>query len=140
MISNDVEAEACVRDGQDSVEAILLQYVPEKHALTPLCDPSVLLLSDERLSEEEEKLVFRQKIRLPAVFGRGDLIDRVIRELENMTNRWVGTWVRENRLLMGELFMVLDEKGKGILGGYSISYSNRLGFQYEKVGNENENS
>lgn len=132
---NEIQAEASVRNGPDSIEVILLEKDLTANALKDVWPGNQRFAWDEPLNNADALRVYQQKIRLPARFGQPWIVQKVIQELEKQTKQWVPQWLK-NPYLSGELFLVLEENGKGKLAGYEISYDPLLGLIYEKESGE----
>ncbi|WP_288310646.1 CRISPR-associated helicase Cas3' [uncultured Acidaminococcus sp.] len=132
---NEIQAEASVRNGPDSIEVILLEKDLTANALKDVWPGNQRFAWDEPLNNADALRVYQQKIRLPARFGQPWMVQKVIQELEKQTKQWVSQWLK-NPYLSGELFLVLEENGKGKLAGYEISYDPLLGLIYEKESGE----
>ena len=63
--------------------------------------------------------IARQKLRLPAVFGKAWKVDRVIRELEADNRSRLAAW-QLSPLLHGELILLLDENLTARLAGMEL--------------------
>ena len=113
---NEIQAEASVRNGPDSIEVILLEKDLKANALKDVWPGNQRFAWDEPLNNADALRVYQQKIRLPARFGQPWMVQKVIQELEKQTKQWVPQWLK-NPYLSGELFLVLEENGKGNLPG-----------------------
>jgi len=132
---NEIQAEASVRDGSDSVEVILLRKKSAENILTDVWKGIRQFVWDEPLSNADALAVYQQKIRLPAQFGQPWMIQKVVQELEKKTKQWASQWLR-NPYLTGELFLILEDEGSTELAGYQIRYDPLLGILYEKESGE----
>ncbi|WP_303816389.1 CRISPR-associated helicase Cas3' [Acidaminococcus timonensis] len=128
---NEKQLEASVRDGGESIEVILLQQCDEPGVFVDAASRKVKFYGDLEPSNEEARRIYRQKVRLPAFFGKGTFGEHVVKELEQMTKKWVPLWLH-NPILSGELFLVFNQEGKTELAGYTIRYDPFLGLSYEK--------
>ena len=75
--------------------------------------------------------IARQKLRLPAVFGKAWKVDRVIRELEADNRSRLAAW-QLSPLLHGELVLLLDENLTAHLAGMELCYDRENGLTYQK--------
>ena len=75
--------------------------------------------------------IARQKLRLPAVFGKAWKVDEVIRELDADDRRWLAAW-QLSPLLHGELILLLDENLTARLAGMELCYDRENGLAYQK--------
>ena len=133
---NDVQAEMSVRDGVDSVEVILLKQGTQANEWLDPNGGTISYYSDDGLSDEEVTQIANFKLRLPALFGKPYMIGQVIQSLEESSANRFKLWLH-HPYLSGNLFLTLDNTGKGELVGYQVSYDGKTGFQYRKV-EENE--
>ena len=85
---------------------------------------------DSHLVEEALKIA-RQKLRLPAVFGKEWNVKRVIDELEADNRRLLAQW-QLSPMLRGELVLLLDETLTAHLAGMTLHYDRENGLIYEK--------
>lgn len=122
--------EATVRDGDESIEVLLVQLVEDKFLLlssgdhqTPISHTQV---PDEKLARE----MACQTIRLPHSLCLPWNIRQTIDELEDM-NRILRVW-QNSSWLNGELFLILDSNGTAYLNGCRLTYSTALGMQIVK--------
>ena len=75
--------------------------------------------------------IARQKLRLPAVFGKAWKVDGVIRELEADNRSRLAAW-QLSPLLHGELILLLDENLTARLAGMELCYDRENGLYYQK--------
>lgn len=130
---NDIMAEAAVRDGDFTIEVLILLrdedgeigFLPWQHE-----GKKVSVLNTP--SDEEAMWIAGQRINLPAFLSReySGIADRTIRELEDIRDSVFGEWM-ESPWLKGKLFLVLDENLKTVLNGKSLHYSREMGMVME---------
>jgi len=135
----DHHAEAAVRDGEPSVEVLLLMRD---------CDGRIRFLpwqyggeevpSDHVPDREVCRRIARQRIRLPGIFCRFGNLERTIEELENTYRsvfiEWgLSTWLGE------ELILLLDENLSAMLCGRKLTYSRVSGLIVEKEESDGNN-
>ena len=128
-------AEATVRDGADSVEAIVIQrradgrlYVlpwPERFGGREI-PPEV---PDDELAGA----VAGCTVKLPPALTAPGMIDRTIRELELQGRRLPSEW-QKSGWLKDELFLTLDENFSLEILDYTLTYDPKYGLGYEKRG------
>ena len=106
---SDSAARAAVRDGDPSVEVLVMQRRTDGsiHFL-PWQEGGSAVAADSPPPPETALKIARQKLRLPAVFGKAWKVDEVIRELDADGRRWLAAW-QLSPLLHGELILLLDE-------------------------------
>lgn len=127
----DAQARAAVRDGESSIEVLVLGQTKE----------GALLLSGEHRGEvlsmadtpcmEDARKIAGQRLRLPQRFAKPYMADRIIEYLEEQTCKTVPEW-RWAPMLDGELFLFLNEVGEGKLPGYKLYYNAQMGLTFEE--------
>lgn len=127
---NEEEGRAQVRDGEDSLEVILLDLrrVGGQEDLCTLPSapeaPGAPLLTEEVPKREVVRAMALSAVRLPASMTRGSKLDDAINELEA---RVVPAWQADPQL-RGQLFLLL-EGGRARLAGTTLEYSPTTGLK-----------
>jgi len=125
--ASDAQGDAAVRDGPDSLEVIVVQRRGEELYLLPFVESEQVLPS----TKPDDELAWRLLgcvVRLPAMFGVEWVIDRAIKELEEvMIAEGLAKGWYQSRWLKGMLVMVLDENQETILCGHHVRYDEKLG-------------
>ena len=122
------KARAHVRDGEDSLEVILLEMHKEggQESLRTLPSapgfPSVEIPRNCEPNRALARAMAMSAVKLPSRFSNPDAIDRVIDELEGF---YVDSW-QTNLDLRGQLFLLLNN-GRAKLDGATIEYTSRTG-------------
>ena len=129
---SDSAARAAVRDGDPSVEVLVMQRRTDGsiHFL-PWQEGGSAVAADSPPSPETALKIARQKLRLPAVFGKAWKVDEVIRELDADDRRWLAAW-QLSPLLHGELILLLDEDLTAHLADMELCYDRENGLEYRK--------
>ncbi len=129
-ITENSDAEAAVRDGDGTIEVILMIRKDSGNiAWFPWQDEG-RELSGEYIPYKEDVLkICKQKIRLPGLFNYK--WHQTITELKNDTIKYLKVW-QEAPVLKGELFLLLNEQLEKKLVGYTITYSNVNGLMIVK--------
>ena len=129
---SDPAARAAVRDGDPSVEVLVMQCRADGsiHFL-PWQEGGSAVAADSPPLPETALKIARQKLRLPAVFGKAWKVDRVIRELEADNRSRLAAW-QLSPLLHGELILLLDENLTARLAGMELCYDRENGLYYQK--------
>ena len=129
---SDAAARAAVRDGDPSVEVLVMQRRADGsiHFL-PWQGNGRAVASDQPPQPEDALQIARQKLRLPAVFGKAWKVDEVIRELEADNRSGLAAW-QLSPLLHGELVLLLDENLTAHLAGMELCYDRENGLTYQK--------
>lgn len=129
---SDPAARAAVRDGDPSVEVLVMQCRADGsiHFL-PWQEGGSAVAADSPPPPETALKIARQKLRLPAVFGKAWKVDGVIRELEADNRSRLAAW-QLSPLLHGELVLLLDENLTARLVGMELCYDRENGLYYQK--------
>lgn len=129
---SDPAARAAVRDGDPSVEVLVMVQGRDGgiHFL-PWQEGGRTVASNCPPQPEEALKIARQKLRLPAVFGKEWNVKRVIDELEADNRRLLAQW-QLSPMLRGELVLLLDETLTAHLAGMTLHYDRENGLIYEK--------
>lgn len=129
---SDPAARAAVRDGDPSVEVlVMVQGRDGSIHFLPWQEGGRTVASDCPPQPEEALKIARQKLRLPAVFGKEWNVKRVIDELEADNRRLLAQW-QLSPMLRGELVLLLDETLTAHLAGMTLHYNRENGLIYEK--------
>ncbi len=117
--------QAAVRDGEDSIEVIVVQRVGNEIRVLPWLTPGRVVMVDTDLSPSAEavRLVTASRLRLPAYRSHGDAGDRLIAALEE---RQYPGW-QGDRWLAGELVVELDEELSTEVAGIRLHYDDKQG-------------
>lgn len=133
--SSEKIAEASVRDAASSIEVLLMKEGLDGEILsvdgTLGRDPA---FSKTRVpTNEEGRMVAKQRLRLPHIFSCSWDKRDVIGELEEQNRKELAEW-QQSPWIRGELVLLLDENSQAELNGYSVSYSFEKGLEYERKG------
>lgn len=132
MLGNDRLAEARVRDGESTLEVLLMiRYHDNRIGFVPWHYNGASFGFHQHLCSEEALQIARQRIRLPMAVSGENKVDDAIAELERQTLAFAEEWMDVPQL-NGELFLFLDENCCAHLNGYQISYDQKDGLQYRK--------
>ena len=121
---------AQVRDGEDSLEVILLELrrVGGQEELRTLQrrsgEPGRMIPTDRVPDPKVVRAMVMSAVRLPASLSNARVIDKVIQELEI---RVVPAW-QDDRDLQGQLFLLLED-GRAQLAGTVLEYSPSTGLK-----------
>ena len=126
----DVYAEKAVRYGDPSIDVIALWKDTEENVHI-IEAPGMVLPLDRAPSHIEERLIARQKLRLPGYFGKRWIVDEVVKELEERTQGMFSAW-QESALLKEELVLLFDAHMRTTLCGIPLRYDREDGLMYEK--------
>jgi CRISPR-associated endonuclease/helicase Cas3 len=121
---------ATVRDGEETLEVIVVQRGADGIVRTPawLAEGAGIQLPDnEAPNGALARTLLGCALRLPAGMCHGNALDRHIAELERRFE--FPTW-QASHALRGELALVLDEDGRGILNEFDLQYSPDDGLSY----------
>jgi len=120
------QGQACVRDGGDSVEVVVVQRGSDGVDRIPDWvegGGQPLPLRHVPVPHDAARALARCTMRLPFRLVQGALFDAVVDELEQ---DWFEGWQR-TPLLSGQLAMVLDDDASRELVGYRVHYDRRIG-------------
>ncbi|MDR1615598.1 MAG: CRISPR-associated helicase Cas3' [Syntrophomonadaceae bacterium] len=123
--------EATVRDSENSIEIILLQYIEGKYKLLPWIDGSKIIPADSAPDQETAFALAGCKVRLPGSFSKPWNIVNNIEQLESEGADLHKVW-KDSHWLNGELFVVLDGEFKASLREKTIKYDRYIGLTVEK--------
>ncbi|MBQ9010867.1 MAG: CRISPR-associated helicase Cas3' [Clostridia bacterium] len=126
--ADEQEAEASVRDGEESITVILVVEYADGIGLVPWHGGGKRYHTGQ-LSEEEAMVIGRERIGLPMRFG-GKRAGVTIAELEKAGERF-REW-KKSPLLHSALFLVLDDTLNARLLGYELHYSQNEGLVCRK--------
>lgn len=129
---SDPAARAAVRDGDPSIEVlVMVQDRDGSIHFLPWQEGGRAVASDCPPQPEEALKIARQKLRLPAVFGKAWNVKSVIDDLEADNRRLLAPW-QLSPMLRGELVLLLDETLTAHLAGMMLYYDRENGLIYEK--------
>ena len=129
---SDPAARAAVRDGDPSVEVlVMVRHRDGSIHFLPWQEGGQAIAADCPPQPEEALKIARQKLRLPAAFGKAWNVKNVIDELEADNRRLLSQW-QLSPMLRGELVLLLDETLTAHLAGMMLHYDRENGLIYEK--------
>ena len=118
---NSTEAEASVRDTEDTIETLVLARDKNVATCYKLISGEAAFDTTMNLSDSEALLVARERIRLPMFFGNWNDIEN---ELAKMPPRW-----KDAKLLKGESLLLLDSNLELEICGRKLCYSKDFGLE-----------
>ena len=121
--NNSEEAEASVRDSDETIEVLVLKR--ESDTEYSLVSGEYNFDITSALSEDEALNIARERLRLSPIFCQGGNFAKTLEELKpNMPKMW------ENfKFLKGEKLLVLDNDNEAELIGKKLRYSNKFGLE-----------
>ena len=129
-LANDQSAQAAVRDGEPSIDVILMRQKGDKIVFADGTDGE---FSPNHVPDNEScKEISRRKLRLPHVLcSPWRRAESTISELEDRNEIirkewWQSPW------LHGELILLLDEHNSAELCGYRLHYDGQMGLKCTK--------
>ena len=135
-VGNSSDAEASVRDTEEIIEVLVLQEKsPNSYGLASgnvsfdvmsELDGKEKKLFDttSELSENDEKRVASERLKLHQFFSEDYNFEKVIQQLDVLPKRW-----KNAKLLRNELLLVLDENMEAELIGKRLRYSEDFGLE-----------
>lgn len=129
---NELAGQASVRDGDESIEVLLIVRGPEGLHVLEEGYGEICLHHDTPLDRKEATLLARQRLRLPASLCTPWRIQTTINELERM-NAPLRLW-QQSPWLAGELFLLMNKKNGVLLNGCHLCYDIENGLRIEESG------
>lgn len=125
-----VQARAQVREGDDSIEVILVERDGNTiRTLAPTKDePSVTVPTDRVPDRASEHTLAASMVRLPPWYAKNPQVDEVLNQLE--AGSFLDAW-QSSALLRGQLVLAL-QNGTAQLAGRTIRYDRELGLGEER--------
>lgn len=128
---SEKQAEASVRDGQASLDVLVMQEKEDGHiGFLPWISDAVLR-PDSLPSEDECRKIALQRLRLPFALCCGSRMDAMIGALEAENRARLAVW-QDSPWIKGELILLLDQAGEKELCGFHLVYSKERGLIYNK--------
>lgn len=129
--ADGARGQAQVRDGEDSLEVIVLRQVGSEVRVLPWVEPhgDTVVVTDHPPAGPIAQSAAACTLRLPAQMSRPWVIDRVIAALERNGFR---AW-QESPWLRGQLVIVLDENLSTAVGPFHLTYHRELGLEIERT-------
>lgn len=128
-INNEKKSEAKVRDGEDSVEVIVLKQTEVGYVETVGGDLKVSSLCCP--NDDDIRKIAKERIRLPHSLCTEREIEKTISALEKMS--CAVAEFQTAKPLRGELFLILDKDTSAVVNGYRLIYDRELGLITEKT-------
>ena len=129
-VGNDMNAEMSVRDGEESIEVLLLQKSDDnKFKFLPWRNNGMELDTTAEPTIEEANAIEKERVKLPVRFQRFGNYDKTLRELTEVPIRW-----RNCGVLKGELILLLDKDNCSDISGVKLIYSKEYGLEEIKEG------
>lgn len=120
---------AQVRDGDDSVEVLLLRPLPDGSLRLPTGSfrhAGEVVPTDRKPSDSVARAIAGCALRLPASATRGERGDALIAELEQLS--WFRAW-QTSPALRGQLVLGVSEAGGTTVAGQHFSYDSVRGLE-----------
>jgi CRISPR-associated endonuclease/helicase Cas3 len=137
-VDDSAQGQAQVRDGEDTIEAIVVQRTVEGVRILPWVAPFGGRLIETETAAAPDPSVARVAagctIRLPAALSRGADGDRVIDALErNFYPAW-----QQSHWLAGQLVLELDHSLTATVAGHHLRYDRRQGLLITRPAQEDQ--
>jgi len=131
--SDEKLSETCVRDGESSIEVLLMKQNGEGKILFVDEEPQTAqgILPMDVPDHRQAHKIARQRLRLPHVFSTLWNIDNTIKELEETNMKELAQW-QQSPWIRGELILLLNKDNQAELNGYLLTYSYDKGLEYER--------
>lgn len=139
MARKESDARAAVRYGDPAIEVLVMVRTNDGtiHFL-PWQEEGRTVAADCPPQPEDARCIARQRLRLPAVFGKAWNVQRAIDELEAVNDHLLRPW-QLAPMLSGELVLLLDETLTVQLAGQRLQYDRDNGLTYRKEEPDAEN-
>ena len=125
-VGSTKEAEASVRDTEETIEVIVLKQTADRmYSLmngTAEFDPTL------PIGEQEAKLIAGERLRLPQFYSKYHFAD-TLKALDIMPEKW-----RESAWLSGEMLLLTDENADAVLCGRKLHYDRKYGLTEPEKG------
>ena len=119
------EAEASVRDGEETIEVLVMKKNGEGEiSFLPWYMGGASVNIYDVPSQAEAIAIARSRLRLPALLCRPYNYKRTCDELKNIPDRW-----KESKWLSGELLLLLDDELEAEVSGIRLRYSRETGLE-----------
>ena len=128
---DDIKAQAAVRDGNPSIEVIVVKEAESGFAsIIAGKSKGKKYNLKETLSIEEAREISEQKLRLPQRFAQSWCVGRVIEQLRIDMERHTEEW-KNSPMLEGELILFLDTTNHVSLDEIQLFYDEKKGLEWE---------
>ena len=129
ICADDQKAQAAVRDGQPSIDVLLMRKNGEDITFVGSMGESFAL---HHVPDNEScKEISRRKLRLPhilcAPWQKADITIKELERRNDIFNEW-----QQSPWLHGELILLLDENNSTDLCGYHLHYDEQIGLKCTK--------
>ena len=121
---NSSEAEASVRDTEDTIEVLVLMKDKELESNYRLVSGKYTFNMTMDISENEALSIAHERLRLPLTFSQSHNWEKFRKASNFMPERW-----NEMKLLNGEFLLLLDYDMEAELIGKKLRYSNEFGLE-----------
>ena len=129
---SDKSGEAAVRDGDESIEVLLIQKKRDgKLYFLPWIENGRELAQNETPAGELARALACCCVRLPAILCAPWIIDSTIKTLEDIGRQQLFEW-QKSPWLAGELVLILNEECSTSLGDYRLVYDQHFGLLHQK--------
>jgi CRISPR-associated endonuclease/helicase Cas3 len=135
-VDRDIQAEATVRDTNDTLEVMVVQRYMDGtlHLLSWIEEYGGVEIPQNTEPENAvAKVIASCTLSLPVRMSREYNIDRTINELEK--SGWIEAW-QKSKWLEGALILVLDDKLSAVVGGFELVYDERTGLSVKELDDE----
>ncbi|MCL5981576.1 MAG: CRISPR-associated helicase Cas3' [Firmicutes bacterium] len=129
---SDKGGEAAVRDGDESIEVLLIQKKRDcRLHFLPWIENGRELAQNEIPAGELARALACCSVRLPPILCASWTIENTIKTLEDLNREQLSEW-QKSPWLTGELFLILDENFSASLGEYRLVYDQHFGLLHER--------
>lgn len=121
-VENDSEGEMKVRDTDESIEVLALKMSADRRY--HLLSEEASFAPELNLTNEEGKLIAKERLRLPAYFSKNYNFDKTMHDLSALPKNW-----QDNKWLKGEILLLFDENNEVLICGKKLGYSKKYGLE-----------
>ena len=129
---SDKDGDAAVRDSDESIEVLLIQKKADARLyFLPWLENGQEINLHQPIDNFIAQALARQSIRLPGILCKSWIINKTLKQLEDINWGALQT-LQQSPWLKGLLVLPLDEHLSASLAGYRLHYDQSSGLTYEK--------
>lgn len=125
-VGSSKEAEASVRDTDETIEVIVLKKKTDQ--MYSLMNGTAEFDTTLQLEEPEAKQIAHERLRLPLSFSKYHFAE-ILKALDVMPAKW-----RESAWINGEMLLLTDENADAVLCGRNVHYDRKYGLTEPETG------
>ncbi len=125
-VGSTKEAEASVRDTDETIEVIVLKKTADR--MFALMNGAAEFDPTMPIGAQEAKQIAHERLRLPLFFSKYHFAD-TLKALDVMPEKW-----RESAWINGEMLLLTDENADAVLLGRKLHYDRKYGLTEPEMG------